>query len=116
MRKSIHLAIASSIIVLGLSSCSDQTEPTTSNNVENLDYITQLALSAANCIEQGNARSYNPRSVTNPTLQIHCISSIKNNEMFGLYAVDYDNEQGYAIVTNAPGADPILAVVEKNTL
>lgn len=93
-----------------VSSCLEQDEIPFEQ--DNSTYITNLALAAANSLERGNSRDQSDRTVSNPIDQTICITRLENNSQYGLYAVNYDNEQGYSIVTDIPGAEPILAIVE----
>jgi hypothetical protein len=107
-----------------ISGCQDDITPmidensavTNESEFRSLDEVVDLANNAATLLNDGS-RSSRSRSISMPNaiIPVHRFASRSGDDQPDLYIVNYDNEQGYAIINAHVGQDAILGAVDNGS-
>jgi hypothetical protein len=112
------------LLCLGIISCQNveqgdlvdnvQAKATTTNlNIRSIDEIIDIANSAVEILDDAQTRNINRfASSTANALPLYSANSRSDAESPAIYVVNYDNEEGFAIISTNKAIEPVLAVSE----
>lgn len=119
--KNLKFTLIVALIIGLFSSCAQNEAPeiTESDNYKPADMISiseavNLAIQASSIGQQPNHSRGSVKSVSNPLLQVKKIrDNLSRSEEDGLYIVNYDNDEGFAIISAKRIENPIIGVIEE---